>query len=161
VFGLWRGETKLCLSERTFRCDECGLVLDRDVNAAWNLAALVGEVIGGTSSQSCAGDGNRARWKPMSDPHRVGSGYRHGQAHEVNAPPQGDGYPNRADSHPLTLRVTGSRHGASWVSGRRAERIRGLSARFLGQSVTWTESPAPSYVAISLDGSAFTARPHE
>jgi putative transposase len=46
-------KTKLRLSERTFRCDECGLVLDRDFNAARNLAALVGEVIGGTSSQSC------------------------------------------------------------------------------------------------------------
>jgi putative transposase len=90
-------KTKLCLSERTFRCDECPLVLDRDLNAARNLAALVGEVIGGTSSQSCAGDGKRARWKPAPDPHRVGSGYRHGKTHEVNAAPQGDGYPNRAD----------------------------------------------------------------
>ena len=44
---------KLRVSERTFRCDECGFVLDRDFNAARNLAALVGEVIGGTSSQSC------------------------------------------------------------------------------------------------------------
>jgi hypothetical protein len=33
----------------------------------------------------------------------VGSGYRHGKAHEVNAAPQGDGYPNTADSHPLTV----------------------------------------------------------
>src|SRR3977135_3627246 len=46
-------KTKLLLSERTFRCHECPLVLDRDVNAARNLAALVGEVIGGTSSPSC------------------------------------------------------------------------------------------------------------
>jgi putative transposase len=47
-------KTKLRLSERTFRCDECGLVLYRDLNAARDLAALVvGEVTGGTSSQSC------------------------------------------------------------------------------------------------------------
>jgi putative transposase len=34
-------KAKLRLSERTFRCDACGLVLDRDLNAARNLAALV------------------------------------------------------------------------------------------------------------------------
>jgi len=34
-------KAKLRLSERTFRCDQCGLVLDRDLNAARNLAALV------------------------------------------------------------------------------------------------------------------------
>ena len=33
-------KTKLALSERTYTCDTCGLVLDRDVNAALNLAAL-------------------------------------------------------------------------------------------------------------------------
>jgi len=51
-------KTKLRLSERTFRCDECGLVLDRDLNAARNLAGLaeqVIEVIGGTSSPSLRG----------------------------------------------------------------------------------------------------------
>jgi putative transposase len=51
-------KTKLRLSERTFRCGECGLVLDRDLNAARNLAALVEqviEVIGGTSSPSLRG----------------------------------------------------------------------------------------------------------
>lgn len=30
---------KLSLSERTYRCEVCALVLDRDVNAAANLAA--------------------------------------------------------------------------------------------------------------------------
>ncbi|MFF0634094.1 IS607 family element RNA-guided endonuclease TnpB [Nocardia sp. NPDC004151] len=52
-------KTKLALGERVFRCDHCGLVLDRDVNAARNLAALV-------SSASCVGTvkmpaGNRVR----------------------------------------------------------------------------------------------------
>jgi putative transposase len=48
-------KTKLRLSERTFRCDQCGHVLDRDLNAARNLAALVGEVTGGPSSQRRGG----------------------------------------------------------------------------------------------------------
>jgi putative transposase len=82
-------KTKLRRSERMFRCDQCELVLDRDRGAARNLAALVAEVIGGTSSQSC-----------------VGSGYRHGKTHEVNAAPQGDGCPNRVDPRLLTLQVT-------------------------------------------------------
>jgi putative transposase len=33
-------KTKLSLSERVYRCDACGLVLDRDVNAARNLLSL-------------------------------------------------------------------------------------------------------------------------
>jgi putative transposase len=86
-------KTKLRLSERLFRCDKCELVLDRDRGAARNLARLVEQVSGGT--QSCVGDGKRARGKPAPDPHRAGSGYRHGQTHEVNAAPQGDGCPNR------------------------------------------------------------------
>jgi putative transposase len=45
----------LRLSERTFRCDQCPLVLDRDLNAARNLAQLVDEVTGGTSSPSLRG----------------------------------------------------------------------------------------------------------
>ena len=57
-------KTKLRLSERTFRCHECPLVLDRDVNAARNLAALVGEVIGGTSSPSCGATRNEPDGNP-------------------------------------------------------------------------------------------------
>jgi putative transposase len=36
-------KTKLALSEREYTCDACGLVLDRDLNAARNLAALAAE----------------------------------------------------------------------------------------------------------------------
>lgn len=48
-------KAKLRLSERTYRCDACGLVLDRDLNAARNLAALVHRE---TSSPSCGATQN-------------------------------------------------------------------------------------------------------
>jgi putative transposase len=40
--GCGTAKTKLALSERTYCCTACGLVLDRDVNAAVNLARLAG-----------------------------------------------------------------------------------------------------------------------
>jgi putative transposase len=36
-------KTKLALSEREYHCQACGLVIDRDRNAALNLAALAAE----------------------------------------------------------------------------------------------------------------------
>ncbi|MER3403466.1 MAG: transposase, partial [Armatimonadota bacterium] len=46
----------LPLWERTFRCDACGLVLDRDENAARNLAALAAAVAGsGQETQNARG----------------------------------------------------------------------------------------------------------
>jgi putative transposase len=45
-------KTKLALSERTYRCDGCGLVQDRDVNAARNLLALAA---GGAESRNARG----------------------------------------------------------------------------------------------------------
>jgi putative transposase len=39
--GCGYARAKLPLSERTYHCERCGLVLDRDLNAARNLAALV------------------------------------------------------------------------------------------------------------------------
>ena len=39
--GCGHVKAKLSLSERTYRCEQCGLVLHRDHNAARNLAALV------------------------------------------------------------------------------------------------------------------------
>jgi putative transposase len=41
-------KTKLPLHIRAFRCDECGVILDRDLNAARNLACLVQAVESGT-----------------------------------------------------------------------------------------------------------------
>jgi putative transposase len=34
-------KAKLSLTQRTYRCEQCGLAIDRDVNAAINLALLV------------------------------------------------------------------------------------------------------------------------
>jgi putative transposase len=45
-------KAKLPLSEREYRCEHCGMVLDRDVNAARNLAMLVLQV--GTGSPGVA-----------------------------------------------------------------------------------------------------------
>ena len=47
-------KTKLALSERTYHCQSCGLILDRDLNAARNLAALAAEI-------DTAGSGSVAR----------------------------------------------------------------------------------------------------
>ncbi|WPD19483.1 IS607 family element RNA-guided endonuclease TnpB [Thermaerobacter composti] len=53
-------KTSLPLSQRTFRCEECGLVLDRDENAARNLAALVAAVAGsGPETQNARGRDGR------------------------------------------------------------------------------------------------------
>lgn len=50
-------KAKLALSERTFVCTECGLVLDRGLNAAHNLAALVEWHVAGGGSETQNGRG--------------------------------------------------------------------------------------------------------
>ncbi|MDA8073365.1 MAG: IS607 family element RNA-guided endonuclease TnpB [Actinomycetota bacterium] len=51
-------KAKLSLSERTYRCEHCGLVADRDLNAAANLASLVESVTSiGTASGAGTGRG--------------------------------------------------------------------------------------------------------
>jgi putative transposase len=59
---------KLPLSERTYRCQRCGLVLDRDLNAARNLAALVH-----TSAPVVAGSGPETPKTPVDG--GVGPGF--------------------------------------------------------------------------------------
>ncbi|SMC65430.1 IS607 family element RNA-guided endonuclease TnpB [Lentzea albidocapillata] len=54
-------KTKLRLSDRVYRCEACGLVLDRDLNAARNLAALVHRQ---TSSPSCGATRNEPAGNP-------------------------------------------------------------------------------------------------
>ncbi len=45
-------KAKLSLADRVFRCQACGLELDRDENAARNLAALVETVVAGSGSET-------------------------------------------------------------------------------------------------------------
>ncbi|WP_312882863.1 zinc ribbon domain-containing protein [Streptosporangium album] len=59
-------KAELALSERIYTCAACGLVLDRDLNAALNLAALAAGV-----AQSC-GETLNARGGAVSPGVRAG-----------------------------------------------------------------------------------------
>ena len=70
VADRWRPSSKTCsrcktvkaklpLAERSYRCDNCRLVMDRDLNAALNLAALV-DALSGTGSGPGTGHGDLA-----------------------------------------------------------------------------------------------------
>lgn len=66
---------KLTLTEREFHCQSCGTRLDRDFNAALNLAALADRVVQGELRP----DGKQ----PAGNPCKTtlgGDGYRHGKA---------------------------------------------------------------------------------
>jgi len=63
-------KAKLALAERTFHCEACGLVLDRDENAARNLAMLA-VAASGTETQNARG--------PDVSPGLPGRRERHGQ----------------------------------------------------------------------------------
>ena len=66
---------KLTLAQRQFVCESCGARLDRDLNAARNLAALAAQA----SEPSCG----RTENEPAGNPRQTalgGNGYRHGKA---------------------------------------------------------------------------------
>ncbi|MGO4105666.1 IS607 family element RNA-guided endonuclease TnpB [Leifsonia sp. YAF41] len=50
-------KTKLSLGERTFRCEHCDLILDRDLNAARNLVQLVPKSVAGSGPETLNGGG--------------------------------------------------------------------------------------------------------
>ncbi len=75
---------KLRLSERIYHCDACGMGMDRDLNAARNLAALVDEATVGASSSSCGATINGPTGNSRKTSH-AGRGYSHGKPHEGNA----------------------------------------------------------------------------
>lgn len=74
---------KLCLSERVYHCDRCELRIDRDINAARNLAALAA-VGGSSSSPSCGATQNEPDGNPRQTGSSAGSGYGHGKSHVGN-----------------------------------------------------------------------------
>jgi putative transposase len=69
-------KAKLSLSERVFGCEACGLVLDRDENAARNLAALVDEI--DKLEMVAAGSGPEAENACARDCQPTGDGGRSG-----------------------------------------------------------------------------------
>ena len=52
-------KAKLDLSVRTYICTECGLVLDRDLNAARNLAKLGEVMVAGSGPETVNGCGGQ------------------------------------------------------------------------------------------------------
>jgi putative transposase len=69
----------------TVLCEERGLVLDRDLNAARNLAQLVDEVTEGMSSPSCGATRN----EPEAKPHQTRIARAAGTATGRPGPPPG------------------------------------------------------------------------
>ncbi len=64
----------LPLWERVFRCDACGLEMDRDLNAAKNLAALAAQVVAGSGPETQHARGGDVRPAlTRADPHETGS----------------------------------------------------------------------------------------
>ena len=72
-------DAHLTLSDRTFHCEQCGLVLDRDLNAAINLEKLAGSFLGQSkclwscqrwheAQTSCATGGEEAGTKHVVSP---------------------------------------------------------------------------------------------
>jgi putative transposase len=83
-------KAKLRLSERVYCCEACGLVLDRDLNAARNLAALVQRE---TSSPSCGATQN----EPTGNPRKTRAARATGTATGRPAP-TGAGQRRRGDA---------------------------------------------------------------
>ncbi|ORA24156.1 transposase [Mycobacterium aquaticum] len=76
-------KTKLSLSQRIYHCESCSIKIDRDSNAAANLAALAASAAA-TSSPSCGATQNEPDGNPQKTS-TAGSGYRHGKSESDNA----------------------------------------------------------------------------
>ena len=65
--GCTKHKEKLQLSERTYVCEHCGLVLDRDLNAARSLEQLL-STVSSTGIDACGQDGSRVMLKTSPQP---------------------------------------------------------------------------------------------
>ncbi|WP_247658485.1 IS607 family element RNA-guided endonuclease TnpB [Micromonospora sp. U56] len=102
-------KTKLALSERTYACTACGLILDRDLNAALNLTALAREVAdarSGRESSNGRGADRKTLLAGLVAAKRLPGTAKAGQTGTV--PPQGG----------TTNRVLSKAHGTVTVGGR-------------------------------------------
>ncbi|WP_172798193.1 IS607 family element RNA-guided endonuclease TnpB [Mycobacterium sp. GA-1285] len=70
-------------SQWVFSCDACGMSMDRDQNAARNLAAVAYRIADDASSPSCGATKNEPAGNPQNGG-RHGRGYRHGKPLEGN-----------------------------------------------------------------------------
>jgi putative transposase len=80
--GCRTAKATLALSERVFRCEHCGAVMDRDLNAAANLAALVAAAGSGPEAPNARGrdvrldaveQSRRNREAGSGSPHQTGA----------------------------------------------------------------------------------------
>ncbi len=67
-------KAKLPLSERTYRCEHCGIAVDRDLNAARNLAQLVDALVDRNAGM-VAGSGPETLKTPVDGDVRPGFGW--------------------------------------------------------------------------------------
>ncbi len=76
----------LMLADRTFHCEQCGLVIDRDLNAALNLAKLAGS--SSDSLNACgAGSAGPPRKRRVKLPAKAGAKPRKKQELDADCPP--------------------------------------------------------------------------
>jgi putative transposase len=93
-----RRKPNLTLADRTYACDHCGLVIDRDLNAAANLARLGGTGTGSSPAASHrAGQGRGATKKTRPAPAGKAGGCETSTRHDTigvdqtgTAPPEGE-----------------------------------------------------------------------
>jgi hypothetical protein len=102
-------DAELILSDRTVQCEVCGLVLDRDLNAAISLGKLAGSL---SDSQNACGAGSAGSSREAGSGRESGSGERsrpRTRATARGADPHLGGVPPRA-----WYRGTGWERRAQW-----------------------------------------------